>query len=74
MVEHINELDCAMPEIEGIYPRMEHAVGLFLVQAIYHGETHRAEVCSVLGAHGLDVPDYSAWTYFLALRGQSSSD
>lgn len=38
-------------------------VGLLLTQAIHHGAEHRTHVCSILGAHGLDVPDLSAWAY-----------
>ena len=40
-----------------------HAVGPFLTQAIHHGAEHRTHVCSVLGAHGLEVPDVSGWAY-----------
>ena len=69
VLERIDEVDCTMPEIEGVYPRVEHAVGLFLVQAVHHGERHRGEVCSILGAHGLEVPELSGWDYILAMRG-----
>ena len=69
VLDRIDEVDCTMPEIEGEYPRIEHAVGLFLVQAVHHGERHRTEVCSILGAHGLEIPDLSGWDYILTLRG-----
>jgi uncharacterized damage-inducible protein DinB len=42
---------------------MAPAVGSFLTQAIHHGAEHRTHVCSVLGAHGLEVPDVSGWAY-----------
>jgi uncharacterized damage-inducible protein DinB len=69
VLDRIDEVDCTMPEIEGIYPRIEHAVGLFLLQAVHHGENHRTHVCSILGAHGLEVPELSGWDYVLVLRG-----
>lgn len=72
VLARIDEVDCTMPEIEGVYPRIEHAVGLFLVQAVHHGERHRGEVCSILGAHGLEVPELTGWDYVLVLRGPAS--
>lgn len=69
VLERIDEVDCTMPEIAGAYPRVEHAVGLFLVQAVHHGERHRGEVCTILGAHGLEVPELSGWDYVLVQRG-----
>jgi uncharacterized damage-inducible protein DinB len=68
VLDHIDEVDCTMPAIEGVYPRIEHAVGLFLVQAVHHGERHRTDVCSILGAHDREVPEISGWDYFLTLR------
>jgi len=68
VLDRIDEVDCTMPEIEGVYPRIEHAVGLFLVQAVHHGERHRTEVCSILGAHGLEAPELTGWDYVLTLR------
>ncbi len=50
------------------YPDTQHAEGMLLVQAIQHGEEHRQQVCSTLGALGLDVPDLSGWEYWLATR------
>jgi uncharacterized damage-inducible protein DinB len=69
VLDRIDEVDCTMPEIPGEYPRIEHAVGLFLVQAVHHGERHRTDVCSILGAHGLEVPELTGWGYVLTLRG-----
>jgi uncharacterized damage-inducible protein DinB len=69
VLRRIDVVDCTMPEIPGVYPRIEHAVGLFLAQAVHHGERHRADVCAILGAHGLDVPELSGWDYVLSQRG-----
>jgi len=49
------------------YPAIEHAVGLILTQAIQHGEEHRGHVSSILGAHGVEVPELSGWEYFRQL-------
>jgi uncharacterized damage-inducible protein DinB len=68
LLGRVDELDATMPEIPGDYPEIEHAVGLFIAQAIHHGHEHRAHVCSVLGAHGLDVPELSGWEYILVLK------
>ena len=62
----LGELDAtvpAEPDEEPPYPEIEHAVGLLVTQAIHHGNEHRAHVCSILGAHGLAVPDLSGWEY-----------
>jgi uncharacterized damage-inducible protein DinB len=68
LLQHVDDLDATMPAIEGVYPEIQHAVGLFLVQAVHHGQEHRTQVCSILGAHGLEVPELTGWDYILVLR------
>ncbi len=34
------------------------------VQAVHHGNDHRAHVCTILGALGLEVPDLDAWAFY----------
>jgi uncharacterized damage-inducible protein DinB len=66
LLDRVDELDAAVPadpDDDPPYPEIEHAVGLLLTQAVHHGNEHRAHVCTVLGAHGLDVPDVSGWEY-----------
>ena len=46
------------------YPDTHDAEGLLLLQAIHHGNDHRTQVCSTLGALGQDVPDLDGWTYW----------
>ena len=46
------------------YPDVENAEGLLLLQAIHHGNDHRTQICSILGALGLDVPDLDGWSYW----------
>lgn len=51
------------------YPDTSHAETMLLIQALHHGDDHRAQVCSTLGALGLDVPDLDGWTYWAEGRG-----
>lgn len=37
--------------------------GVFITQAIHHGNEHRAQICSILGANGIEPPDISAWLW-----------
>lgn len=50
------------------YPQTPHAEGLFLLQALHHGNDHRTQICSTLGALGLDVPELDGWTYWAGGR------
>lgn len=40
--------------------------GVFIAQALHHANEHRAHICTILGAHGHEAPDVSAWGYALA--------
>jgi uncharacterized damage-inducible protein DinB len=71
LLDRVDELDAtipAEPDADAPYPEIQHAVGLLLTQVVHHGNEHRAHVCTVLGAHGIDGPDLSGWGYFLVLR------
>ena len=46
------------------YPITEPAETLLLLQALQHGNEHRAQVCSTLGASGLHVPDLDVWEFW----------
>ena len=37
--------------------------GVFITQAFHHANEHRAQICSILGAHGHEPPEVSAWDY-----------
>lgn len=50
------------------YPDTDPAETMLLVQAIQHGNDHRTQICSTLGALGLDVPDLSGWECWAAGR------
>ena len=51
------------------FPDTPHAEALLLLQALHHGDDHRTQVCSTLGALGLEVPDLDGWTYWADGRG-----
>ena len=37
--------------------------GIFITQALHHANEHRAHICTILGARGIEPPDVSAWDY-----------
>ena len=42
----------------------EHStVGVVLAQLLHHGNEHRAQVATILGANGIEPPPISAWRY-----------
>jgi uncharacterized damage-inducible protein DinB len=43
---------------------VDPAETLLLLQALHHGDDHRAQVCSTLGALGLEVPDLDVWSFW----------
>lgn len=51
------------------YPDTDDAEGLLLLQAIHHGNDHRTQICSTLGALGEEVPELDGWNYWAVGRG-----
>jgi uncharacterized damage-inducible protein DinB len=50
------------------YPDTDDAEGLLLLQAIHHGNDHRTQICSTLGALGEEVPELDGWQFWLTRR------
>jgi uncharacterized damage-inducible protein DinB len=50
------------------HPNIDPAETVLLLQALHHADEHRAQMCSTLGALGLEVPDVSAWAFWEAVR------
>lgn len=50
------------------YPDVHDAERLLLLQAIHHGDDHRTQICSTLGALGEEVPDLDGWAYWAEER------
>lgn len=48
---------------------LDPAETLLVLQALHHGDDHRAQICSTLGAAGLEVPDLDVWSFWDAERG-----
>jgi uncharacterized damage-inducible protein DinB len=46
---------------EGKGPRT--TVGVILAQLVHHGNEHRTQVTTILGANGIEPPPVSAWGY-----------
>ena len=67
VLDRLDEFD---PQIEAHddYPYVKHARDLLLGQAIHHGNDHRTHICSILGAHGIEVPEISVWSYWISVQ------
>ncbi len=46
------------------YPDTDPAESMLLIQAIHHGNDHRTQICSTLGALGLEVPELDGWEFW----------
>lgn len=57
-------LDASIVDRAEDYPDVEHAETLLFLQALHHGNDHRTQVCSTLGALGLEVPEMDVWEYW----------
>ncbi len=56
--------DASLADRDLFYPRGEvvKAAAVF-AQSIHHGDSHRAHVLSILGSHGIQVPEMDLWEY-----------
>jgi uncharacterized damage-inducible protein DinB len=41
----------------------KESVGTILAQVLHHGNEHRAQIGTILSAHGVDHPDHSGWSW-----------
>jgi len=46
------------------YPDTDPAESMLLLQALHHGNDHRTQICSTLGALELEVPEIDGWDYW----------
>jgi uncharacterized damage-inducible protein DinB len=53
----------ALAEARGDGKIFQVTHGVVFTQAMHHGSEHRAQICDVLGYHGVEPPDVSAWDY-----------
>ncbi len=56
-------LDAAVLGAED-YPDTRPAEAMLLIQAIHHGNDHRTQIWSTLGAAGEEVPELDGWEYW----------
>jgi len=79
MPEHRRTWDQVLSELEAgtlhaairnreDYPDTDPAEAMVLLQAIHHGNDHRTQICSTLGALGLEVPEIDGWDYWATGR------
>lgn len=57
--------------VESTWPEGTFQVeaGVILIQALHHGNDHRTHICTILGGHGLFLPDMDVWAYGRARGG-----
>lgn len=48
-------------------PRFEMVAWAPATQLVHHGSDHRAQIGTILGAHGLEAPDLQVWPYAMEL-------
>ena len=41
----------------------EVRAGIFVAQALHHGNAHREQICAILTGFGIEPPDVQAWAY-----------
>ena len=46
------------------YPDTSPAESMLLIQAIHHGNDHRTQICSTLGALELPLPEIDGWDFW----------
>jgi hypothetical protein len=63
------ELSTQIVDHASDYPDTPHAEGMLMIQALHHGNDHRSQICSTLGALGEEVPELDGWSYWAFGRG-----
>jgi uncharacterized damage-inducible protein DinB len=48
---------------EGSGAHTEVRAGVLVAQVLNHGNEHRAQICTILGSLGLEVPEIDGWSY-----------
>ena len=51
------------------YPDTDPAESMLLIQAIHHGNDHRTQICSTLGALELPLPEIDGWDFWARQHG-----
>jgi len=79
MLEHRRRWDEALTDLEAgwlhsairgrdDYPDTDPAESMLLIQAIHHGNDHRTQICSTLGAFDLELPELDGWDFWAQQR------
>ena len=51
------------------YPDTDPAESMLLIQAVHHGNDHRTQICSTLGALDLPLPELDGWDFWARQHG-----
>ncbi|HLZ70592.1 MAG TPA: DinB family protein [Dehalococcoidia bacterium] len=57
-------LSVTMPAQPDGWPETPHAETLLMLQTLHHGNDHRTQISTILGAHGRDGPSLDGWDYW----------
>jgi uncharacterized damage-inducible protein DinB len=71
LLDRVDELDVTMepqPDEDPPWPATPHAEDLLIAQAVHHGNDHRTQICTYLGARNLPVPEIDVWAYWLETK------
>ena len=49
-------------------------VGVILAQVVHHGNEHRTQATTILGANGIEPPPLSSWAYGRAMRVSTTEE
>lgn len=61
------ELNVTMPALPDGWPETPHAETLLMLQTLRHGQEHRTQIGTILGANGRAAPANGGWEYWEAL-------
>jgi uncharacterized damage-inducible protein DinB len=62
ILSHDFDAERLMPTRRGPTPAW-----VMVTQFVHHGSDHRAHIGTILGAHGLDAPEFDVWAYARAV-------
>lgn len=62
------ELNVTMPALPDGWPETPHAETLLMLQTLHHGQEHRTQIGTILGANGRTSPENGGWEYWEAIH------
>jgi len=68
LLDRVAELNVTMPPLPDGWPETPHAETLLMLQTLHHGQEHRTQIGTILGANGRAGPANGGWEYWEALH------